>query len=258
MEELNQDMVEEKAYLSEALALIQNLIITGKEKLSGRKKEVISANKEMWEDSIHFTDDFDKLTEMNQHLQQVQSRAFDYESTKKSIEKYIKMVDCPYFGRIDFIEDGEGVCEKIYIGKGNVAAPNNEEIKIYDWRAPISGMYYCFEPGKAFFKAPFGEIFGEMKLKRQYKIINKELKYFFDCSIQINDDILAEVLSRNSSPKVRSIIQIIQREQDVIIRDTESELLIVQGSAGRKASCKNRKPYYGQDCGFEESPPSKA
>ena len=39
-------------------------------------------------------------------------------------------------------------------------------------------------------------------------------------------------LSRNASPKMRTIVETIQREQDVIIRDLENELVIVQGVAG--------------------------
>jgi DNA helicase-2/ATP-dependent DNA helicase PcrA len=77
-----------------------------------------------------------------------------------------------------------------------------------------------------------GIIYGDVSLKRQYKIEESKLKYFFDSSIRINDEILQEVLSRNSSAKMKSIVETIQKEQDLIIRDTENELLIVQGVAG--------------------------
>ena len=97
---------------------------------------------------------------------------------------------------------------------------------------PYPACITDLSPGKASYKAPFGEISGEMTLKRQYKIVKAQLIYFFDCSIQISDEMLQEVLSRNSSPKMRSIIETIQKEQDVIIRDTDNDLLIVQGAAG--------------------------
>ena len=225
-------MEEEKSYLANTIELLQHLIETETDNLTGRKRELISSRKDMWDNSAHFADDFDKLIEMNQHLQSVQSRTSDYESTRKSIERYKKMLDTPYFGRLDFIETGEEENEKIYIGKGHVHDGESGKIIVYDWRAPISSMYYRFEPGKASFKAPFGEIVGELTLKRQYKIVKAQLKYFFDCSVQISDEILQEVLSRNSSPKMRNIIETIQKEQDIIIRDTENDLLIVQGVAG--------------------------
>lgn len=232
MEEYEKNLEEEKAYLDYTIHFLQHFINTQTEKLNDRKGELISSRKDMWENSIHYTSDFEKLTEMNQHLQQVQSRTLDYEDTRKTIERYRKSIESPYFGRFDFIETDEEENEKIYIGKSHVPDATTGQIVVYDWRAPISSMYYRFEPGKAFFKAPFGEITGELTLKRQYKIVKSELKYFFDCSVQISDEILQDVLSRNSSPKMRNIVETIQKEQDIIIRDTDNELLIVQGVAG--------------------------
>ncbi|MGE4284899.1 MAG: UvrD-helicase domain-containing protein [Clostridia bacterium] len=232
MNSYNQSLEQEKEYLDMTINILQSLIKVETDKLTGQKKELISSRKEMWENSVHFSDDFDKLTEMNQHLQQVQSRTCDYESTRKSIDKYSNMLGSSYFGRFDFKEEGYEETEKIYIGKGNVTDPNSRAIVVYDWRAPISSMFYRFEPGRTFFKAPMGEINGEITLKRQYKIAESQLKYFFDCSIQISDEILQEVLGQNASPQMRSIIETIQKEQDIIIRDTDSDLLIVQGVAG--------------------------
>lgn len=63
-------------------------------------------------------------------------------------------------------------------------------------------------------------------MKRQYQIRNSKLKYFFDCSVRITDEILQEVLSHNTSAKMKNIIETIQKEQDVIIRDRDHELLI--------------------------------
>ena len=232
MSEYVQYTEDEKEYLGHVIKVLLHLIQTETVKLTERKKELLFSGKDMWENSAHFTDDFDRLTEMNQYLQQLQSRAFDYENTKKNILKHTKMLDSPYFGRFDFVETGSSENEKIYIGKGNVTDPKSRTIVVYDWRAPISSMFYRFEPGPASFLAPFGKISGEIKLKRQYKITKSKLKYYFDCSIQISDEILQEVLSRNASPQMRTIIETIQKEQDIIIRDTDNDLLIVQGVAG--------------------------
>jgi DNA helicase-2/ATP-dependent DNA helicase PcrA len=43
---------------------------------------------------------------------------------------------------------------------------------------------------------------------------------------------LQQALSGNASTKMKNIVVTIQREQDIIIRDMENELLIVQGTAG--------------------------
>lgn len=110
--------------------------------------------------------------------------------------------------------------------------PATLDVFVYDWRAPISSIFYRYEPGKASYSAPAGLITGDVLLKRQYKIQDSKLGYFFDCNIMINDKILQEILSRNASSKMKNIVETIQKEQDLIIRDTDNELLIIQGVAG--------------------------
>lgn len=46
----------------------------------------------------------------------------------------------------------------------------DENILIYDWRAPISSMYYDFTPGPATYETATEEIQGEILLKRQFII----------------------------------------------------------------------------------------
>ena len=58
------------------------------------------------------------------------------------------------------------------------------------------------------------------------------LEYFFDADVQITDEFLRKLLSQNTSPKMKSIVETIQREQDMVIRDMENDLMMVQGVAG--------------------------
>ena len=62
--------------------------------------------------------------------------------------------------------------EQIYIGIYNLSASNTMEILVYDWRAPISSMFYDYEIGLCSYDCPAGSISGQMLLKRQYKIEN--------------------------------------------------------------------------------------
>lgn len=186
----------------------------------------------MWDNTAHFSHDFTKLTEMNQYLSDVNSQTANYLLTSQRVKKYEKMIAAPYFGRFDFLEAGSREQEKIYVGLANVIDPKTQLIYVYDWRAPICSIFYRYELGTASYQAPMGEIAGEVLLKRQYKIKDSELEYFFDCSIRITDEMLQEILSRNSSPQMRNIVETIQKEQDVIIRDTTNDLLMVQGVAG--------------------------
>ncbi len=45
------------------------------------------------------------------------------------------------------------------------------------------------------------------------------LSTFFDANIQIVDEFLRKLLSQNASAKMTNIVETIQRDQDLIIRD---------------------------------------
>lgn len=50
--------------------------------------------------------------------------------------------------------------------------------------------------------------------------------------MQIIDEFLRQLLSQNTTAKMKTIVETIQQEQDVVIRDMEHDLLMVQGVAG--------------------------
>ena len=107
-----------------------------------------------------------------------------------------------------------------------------QEMYVYDWRSPIASVFYRFMTGEAFYDAPCGRVTGELNLKRQYEIKNGTLEYFFDSDVQIVDEFLRQLLSQNTTAKMKAIVETIQHEQDVVIRDMENDLLMVQGVAG--------------------------
>lgn len=147
----------------------------------------------------------------------------------QNLLKFERVLKSPYFGRIDF-EDNSGK-NKIYIGLSSVSDEKYNNY-VYDWRAPISSLYYDYELGKAMYKAPDGIIKGHIDLKRQYKIEDSELLYAFDSDVSIQDEMLQEVLSNNASSKMKDIVTTIQKEQNAVIRNTDVDNLIVEGAAG--------------------------
>jgi DNA helicase-2/ATP-dependent DNA helicase PcrA len=227
-----QNFQEERSYLEKTVSLIQRELTADAEILAQRKEKVIELRREMWDNAAHFSHDFTRLAELSQYQSEVDSQTANYLLTAKRVNKYKKMISSPYFGRFDFLEAGSQQRERIYLGLANVIDPHTQIIHVYDWRAPICSIFYRYELGKAAYQAPMGEIRGEVLLKRQFKIKDSKLKYFFDCSIRITDEMLQEILSRNASPQMRNIVETIQKEQDLIIRDTANDLLIVQGVAG--------------------------
>ena len=155
-------------------------------------------------------------------------------------ERLARMLDTPYFGRIDFREDTPGSREKgqgcrpqpIYIGIHTFHDFETRTGLVHDWRAPIASMYYDYEPGPAAYTSPAGEVEGEISLKRQYRIRGGRMEYMFDSSVTVHDDILARELSAGADERMRGIVATIQREQNRIIRDAEAPTLIIQGVAG--------------------------
>ena len=61
---------------------------------------------------------------------------------------------------------------------------------------------------------------------------DKNLDYYIDTTINIEDEILQVALAGNATNQMKSIVQTIQREQNEVIRGSESKTLIVQGVAG--------------------------
>ena len=148
----------------------------------------------------------------------------------KSRDHLLKLLDSPYFARIDFREEGTEERLPLYIGRFNFL--HNEEILVYDWRAPVSSMFYDHDTGPAYYDAPDGRIGGTMLLKRQFRIRKGRLDYVADTSQTVSDEVLQEELSHTSDERMKTIIATIQREQNVVIRNEKSKVMVIQGAAG--------------------------
>lgn len=164
--------------------------------------------------------------QMNRILHQMDETAAQAEKDKAHIEK---LFDQPYFARIDFCENGQR-SESFYIGR--FGFERNFDPLIYDWRAPVSGMFYDCETGPADYLAPDGRISGNMSLKRQYQIKNGELRSCVDTSQTVADEMLQDALSKTSDEKMKTIITTIQRHQNRIIRTQADKTMVIQGVAG--------------------------
>ncbi len=144
--------------------------------------------------------------------------------------KLAKLKESPYFARIDFKGETEQTESTHYIGRFTFTHEN--EILIFDWRAPIASMFYDYETGPAGYDAPMGRIEGELTRKRQFKVNHGIMEYVLESSVNIHDDVLQRELSHTSDEKMKSIISTIQKEQNQIIRSEKAETMIIQGVAG--------------------------
>lgn len=146
--------------------------------------------------------------------------------------RFRRMMDSPFFGRVDFVYEGEEEPETFYIGIGNFAEKAGHVPLVYDWRAPVSSLFYDFDRGEAFYEAPLGKMKGEITSKWQYKIRNGKMIYEFESDMKIDDEILKAELGCNGEVQLKNIIRTIQKEQNAIIRNTRDKILVVQGAAG--------------------------
>ncbi len=225
----------ENAHLKKIVEEIQKQLEKGNSAVENFKKEAVDLQKQMWEEvKLTPTDLFDLegATQVWQYQTGILSQARNYKFSFDKVSRLERMLKSPYFGRIDFVEDGEGTAEQIYIGIHNLITANNREILVYDWRAPISGMFYDYEIGLSNYDCPAGSISGQMLLKRQYKIDRSKIIYMFDSSLSINDEMLREILGKSTDNRMKTIVTSIQREQNSVIRNVQDRILIVEGPAG--------------------------
>ena len=146
--------------------------------------------------------------------------------------RFKKMQDSPFFGRVDFRYDGDEEAETFYIGIGNLSESAGSLPLVYDWRAPVSGLFYDYDKGPASYEAPSGTFEGEVTSKWQYKIRKGKMLYEFESDVKIDDEILGAELGSNGEVQLKNIVRTIQKEQNEIIRNTKDKIMVIQGAAG--------------------------
>lgn len=147
-------------------------------------------------------------------------------------QRFRKMLDSPFFGRVDFVYEGEEEPETFYIGIANFSQETGRIPLVYDWRAPVSSLFYDYDKGEAYYEAPGGRMDGEVRSKWQYKIRNGKMIYAFESDVKIDDEVLKQELGSHGDVKLKNIIKTIQKEQNAIIRNTQDKIMVIQGVAG--------------------------
>lgn len=224
----------EQKHLDKVLGLI-------KKKESELDHSIEHAQNEAQNINSHFFDDvkldydgystsMDTALSIHQQQQMLAERQNAWQHSAKQLSTLQRLEKRPYFARVDFQEPNEDP-ETIYIGLGSFA-DKEDHFLIYDWRAPISSIYYDGKLGKVSYNAPDGVQTVDMTKKRQFLIEDGKITNMFDTNESIGDQMLLNVLNEKSSTQMKSIVTTIQREQNKIIRNTSADLLFVQGAAG--------------------------
>ncbi|AWC28873.1 RNA polymerase recycling motor HelD [Bacillus cytotoxicus] len=236
MEKTKQEWKQEQQRVDEVVSKVRTRIDSLEQYVSTVTKDVVQIRKHFWDDVTVNVDNIEEAVETAASIKQQAELLSEREQSHRHISSQLKglqrLQQSPYFGRIDFIEDGEDKKESIYLGIHSFYDESTEQFLVYDWRAPISSLYYDYSLGRAKYSAPHETISGEMTLKRQYVIRGGKIQNMFDTAVTIGDTMLQEVLGNHANTQMKSIVSTIQKEQNQIIRNETSRLLIVQGAAG--------------------------
>ncbi|MCQ2549672.1 MAG: AAA family ATPase [Lachnospiraceae bacterium] len=217
----------------EYLALVQEKI---KERIEELEKSIQQGNLEIQAMNDYYWENYTEMDEYGYENYDNQRTLFARVDANResriSCARLKKMWDSPFFGKVEFLYDGDEQPEEFYIGIANFSDPQQFSSYIYDWRAPISSLFYDYDKGPASYEAPDGTFTGEIKSKWQYKIKNGKVVYAFESDFKIDDEILKEELGKNGEVKLKNIIRTIQAEQNAIIRNRKDKALVIQGAAG--------------------------
>lgn len=233
---MNLELQQEQKRVDRVMETIIEEINRVESEASRSRNEVVQIRKHFWDEVKVSTDTFDDYLEtiigLRQEAQALSVNISTHRHASKRLSTLRRMQGVPYFGRIDFIEEGNSTQEQIYIGISSLSDTSGEHFLIYDWRAPVSSVYYDYQPGSAKYVTPGGTIEGILEKKWQYLIRGGVLQSMFDTSLTIGDEILQQVLGKGTDKQMHNIVATIQQEQNRIIRHDQGRLLIVHGAAG--------------------------
>jgi DNA helicase-2/ATP-dependent DNA helicase PcrA len=232
------DWEQEQNRVNDVTERIEQRIAGLEDEIGDVKSDALDIRQHFWDEvTVNFSTAED-LTEtffsMKQQADVLSERERTHRQAAASLNKLRRLYQSPYFGRIDFRDAGEGDAgaDKIYLGITSFRLPDSDSFLVYDWRAPVSSLYYDYPPGPAAYVTPGGQVNGELQLKRQFVIRGGTIALLFDTGVTIGDELLQQVLSRTSDAQMKSIVATIQKEQNRIIRNDRTRMLIVQGAAG--------------------------
>ena len=220
------ELSKEKEYLEETLKVVKKKLDKSFEKENKLKEKTLDFKRLVGTEYSNKAQSDENKIEYAFLVNDVNERVERTDDIVRRTNTLKKVLNSPYFGRVDFKIDDELL--NVYVGLKDIS---DDKHYVYDWRSPVASLFYNYGIGKASYEA-YEKIEGEITLKRQYKIENSKLIRCIETSLNIDDDILQEALAHNTSSQMTNIVNTIQKEQNVIIRNNKDKVLIAEGVAG--------------------------
>ena len=173
----------------------------------------------------------DKIAFEKKRLQERDLDITRQDTIQYGIQQLERQKESPYFGRIDVQFGKDEKVEKMYIGPATFF-DEEDQVQVYDWRAPIASLFYEGTLGELHYETPNGAQKAQAFLKRDIVIKKGTLQSVYD--IENEESLLMEALSAptNKDGHLEGITATIQKEQNEIIRLNPKDWLIVNGCAG--------------------------
>jgi len=166
----NQYLEEIKERLAQALSRMESRVREYSDELREKKQYIFENQSGMDEaDMVAAGQSIDRMVNTG-------------ESAVARRRKLLKLMQSPYFGRIDFRVQGSDQATPIYIGLATFTDDAERVNYIFDWRAPVSSLFYDFELGAANYETLSRKFTGEISLKRQYKIRDGRMEFMIENS----------------------------------------------------------------------------
>ncbi|MGV0168128.1 RNA polymerase recycling motor HelD [Furfurilactobacillus sp. WILCCON 0119] len=231
----NKDRQQEQQRVDHVMAEIDRQLTESEKQLTRAHDETSAIQKNYADNASVNTFEIDDAMETNAQLQQQRQLVYLAVTNETTIRQQLgnlqELHASPYFGRIDIRDAGDTSDESLYIGTFSLTDPE-QNFLVYDWRAPIASIYYNGTLGDVTYTTPAGPQHTTLNKKRQFTIQNGQIKNMFDTNETVGDEMLQAVLGQQNDAVMQNIVATIQKEQNDIIRDTRSDLLVVQGVAG--------------------------
>ena len=226
------ELQKEEQYLQEVISFADRRIEELQNKQVLLQEEINSQSKVLREEVTQLIRDFDDIVQLTMENAVLSRAQLQYTDASKEIRRLQKLKESPYFARIDYIDKEFDELNCAYIGAAGLSDAKTYQMYVCDWRAPVCELFYGFDTGDAWYETSHGRIDVELTGKRQYKIENGRIVGMYDSNSSLYDEILGDVLSGHTGPKLKVIVESIQKEQNRAIRFTKAPNVLIYGPAG--------------------------
>lgn len=136
-----QDWIQEQERLHVVTQKLQARIAELEPEVAGLQSHTAEIRRRFWEEVTVNTSTDEDLEETFYSIKQQEAllseRERSYRLRVQQWHDLHRLLKSPYFGRIDFQEDGLGYREQIYIGVSSFVESDGLNFLIYDWRTPL-------------------------------------------------------------------------------------------------------------------------